>query len=123
MTYDLHGQWDYGNTFSKYVTLLLPSSAVPGPMLMMGRSPGCPNGNCLRSHVNKTEIEYTLAMITKANISSTRIVPGLALYGRAFQMTDPSCTGVACTFTGPLSGAPPGDCTQTYGPASTLGTL
>lgn len=28
MTYDLHGQWDYGNTFS---------------------NPGCPTGNCLRS--------------------------------------------------------------------------
>lgn len=31
MTYDLHGQWDYGNAFS---------------------DPGCPDGNCLRSHVN-----------------------------------------------------------------------
>jgi chitinase len=34
MTYDLHGQWDAGNKWS---------------------NPGCPGGNCLRSHVNKTE--------------------------------------------------------------------
>ena len=31
MTYDLHGQWDYGNAFS---------------------DPGCPEGGCLRSHVS-----------------------------------------------------------------------
>lgn len=31
MTYDLHGQWDYGNKFT---------------------SPGCPLGDCLRSHIN-----------------------------------------------------------------------
>jgi hypothetical protein len=37
MTYDLHGQWDYANQW-----------AVPG----------CPAGNCLRSHVNITETEY-----------------------------------------------------------------
>jgi chitinase len=29
MTYDLHGQWDYGNKYT---------------------NPGCPTGNCLRSH-------------------------------------------------------------------------
>lgn len=112
MTYDLHGQWDYGNTFTKLVSPFSLSSSIS--VLTPDRSEGCPNGNCLRSHVNKTEIEYALAMVTKAGISSTRLVPGLALYGRAFQMTDPSCTGVACTFTGPLSGAPPGGCTQTY---------
>lgn len=34
MTYDLHGQWDYGNAFS---------------------DPGCPEGGCLRSHVSQLE--------------------------------------------------------------------
>lgn len=33
MTYDLHGQWDAGNKWA---------------------TPGCPTGNCLRSHVNRT---------------------------------------------------------------------
>ncbi|KAL4804670.1 glycoside hydrolase superfamily [Aspergillus unguis] len=94
MTYDLHGQWDWGNTFV---------------------NPGCPDGNCLRSHVNKTETEYTLAMITKAGIPSTKVVPGLALYGRSFQMTDPDCTDPECTFTGEESGATKGSCTDTAG--------
>ncbi|KAG8163304.1 hypothetical protein KVR01_006601 [Diaporthe batatas] len=94
MTYDLHGQWDYENTFV---------------------NPGCPNGNCLRSHVNKTETEYTLAMVTKAGIPSTKIVPGLALYGRSFQMSDSSCKGPECTFTGKESGATKGSCTDTAG--------
>lgn len=45
MTYDLHGQWDYNNTWT---------------------SPGCVAGNCLRSHVNETETKDALSMITKA---------------------------------------------------------
>jgi chitinase len=91
MTYDMHGQWDYNNSYV---------------------NPGCPNGNCLRSHVNKTEIGYALAMLTKAGVKSTQIVPGLALYGRAFQMTDAACMKPECTFTGPQSGAAPGQCTK-----------
>jgi GH18 family chitinase len=43
MTYDLHGQWDYGNKWS---------------------NPGCPEGNCLRSHINITETTDALVMIT-----------------------------------------------------------
>ena len=34
ITYDLHGQWDYGNQWT---------------------TPGFPAGDCLRSHVNRTE--------------------------------------------------------------------
>ncbi|KAJ3557281.1 hypothetical protein NPX13_g9959 [Xylaria arbuscula] len=99
MTYDLHGQWDYGNTFV---------------------NEGCPNGNCLRSHVNKTETEYTLAMITKAGIPSTKIVPGLALYGRSFKMTSPNCKEPGCTFIGEESGATKGACTETAGYLSNI---
>jgi len=51
MTYDLHGQWDYGNVWSQE---------------------GCADGNCLRSHVNLTETMYTLAMITKATCPHTK---------------------------------------------------
>lgn len=94
MTYDLHGQWDYGSTFS---------------------NPGCPTGNCLRSHVNLTETTNSLSMITKAGVPAAKIVVGVASYGRSFQMTDPTCTGVECTFTGPLSGASRGECSQTAG--------
>ncbi|KAL3477790.1 glycoside hydrolase superfamily [Aspergillus californicus] len=102
MTYDLHGQWDYDNEFV---------------------NPGCPDGNCLRSHVNKTETEYTLAMITKAGIPSTKVVPGLALYGRSFEMTDPDCKDPECTFTGEESGATKGACTDTAGYLSNIEIL
>ncbi|OCK75262.1 glycoside hydrolase family 18 protein [Lepidopterella palustris CBS 459.81] len=94
MTYDLHGQWDYGNKFS---------------------DPGCPGGNCLRSHINMTETYNALSMITKAGASSNKVIVGVTSYGRSFQMTNSGCTGPMCTYTGPLSGATPGICTQTAG--------
>ena len=94
MTYDLHGQWDYGNAYS---------------------DPGCPKGNCLRSDVNSTETHTSLSMITKAGVPSNKIVVGVTSYGRSFQMTDSGCTGPMCTYTGPESGASPGRCTQTAG--------
>ncbi|EFR03916.1 killer toxin alpha/beta [Nannizzia gypsea CBS 118893] len=96
MTYDLHGQWDYGNKFV---------------------NPGCPNGNCLRSHVNRTETYNSLAMITKAGVLPWAIMVGISSYGRSFRMSDPSCTGPMCTFTGSYghSEAEPGKCTDTPG--------
>ncbi|KAK6502020.1 hypothetical protein TWF481_009838 [Arthrobotrys musiformis] len=94
MTYDLHGQWDYGNKWS---------------------SPGCPAGNCLRSHVNTTETLNALSMITKAGIPSNKVIVGVSSYGRSFKMTKAGCTGPMCTFTGPASGAMPGRCTKTRG--------
>ncbi|KAK6515917.1 hypothetical protein TWF281_004509 [Arthrobotrys megalospora] len=94
MTYDLHGQWDYGNKWA---------------------SPGCPAGNCLRSHVNSTETLNALSMITKAGIPSNKVIVGVSSYGRSFKMTKAGCTGPMCTFTGPASGAMPGRCTKTSG--------
>lgn len=94
MTYDLHGQWDYGNTFA---------------------DTHCPKGGCLRSHVNLTETLDALAMITKAGVPANQVVVGVASYGRSFQMTQAGCTGPLCTFTGPQSGATPGKCTNTSG--------
>ncbi|KAK0662496.1 family 18 putative glycoside hydrolase [Cercophora samala] len=94
MTYDLHGQWDYDSPWS---------------------SPGCPTGNCLRHHTNKTETYSALAMVTKAGVPSSKIIIGMALYGRTFQMTTPGCWGPNCFFTGPASGATPGRCTGEAG--------
>jgi chitinase len=54
-------------------------------------------------------------MITKANVPSWKVVVGIASYGRSFEMTTAKCTTPECTFTGPLSGAKPGMCTQTAG--------
>jgi hypothetical protein len=94
MTYDLHGQWDYNSPFA---------------------NPGCPHGNCLRSHVNLTETMYALGMITKAGVPANKVVVGIASYGRSFGMQNPSCTGPLCLFTGPNSTATPGECTATQG--------
>ncbi|CAG8954007.1 hypothetical protein HYFRA_00009106 [Hymenoscyphus fraxineus] len=94
MTYDLHGQWDYNSTWA---------------------NPGCPMGNCLRSHVNLTETMYSLSMITKAGVPSNKIAVGVSSYGRSFKMTNPACTGPECTFIGPETKAEPGQCTQTPG--------
>ncbi|RAO73094.1 uncharacterized protein BHQ10_009106 [Talaromyces amestolkiae] len=94
MTYDLHGQWDWNNTHTDV---------------------GCPSGGCLRSHVNLTETISSMSMITKAGVSSDKVVIGLANYARSFQMTEAGCYTPDCTFTGPDSGAVPGNCTQTAG--------
>lgn len=94
MTYDLHGQWDYAKNFSV---------------------PGCPAGNCLRSHVNLTETMNSLTMITKAGVQASKVIVGVASYGRSFEMTQPGCTGPMCPFAGPESGATPGRCTNTAG--------
>lgn len=94
MTYDLHGQWDYGNEYS---------------------DSGCPDGSCLRSHVNLTETLNALSMITKADVPSNMIVVGVTSYARSFEMTESGCWTEECTFTGPDSGAIAGACTQTAG--------
>ncbi|KAK8146893.1 hypothetical protein G3M48_002468 [Beauveria asiatica] len=96
MTYDLHGQWDYGNKWT---------------------SPGCPTGNCLRSHVNVTETIDALSMITKAGAPSGKVVVGVASYGRSFKMAAAGCEGPQCLFTGSArqSNAAKGRCTDTAG--------
>jgi GH18 family chitinase len=96
MTYDLHGQWDYGNKWT---------------------SPGCPDGNCLRSHVNETETKDALSMITKAGAVSNKVVVGVASYGRSFKMESAGCDDENCKFTGSprVSNAYKGRCTDTGG--------
>lgn len=94
MTYDLHGQWDYGNKWS---------------------DPGCPGGNCLRSHINLTETINALSMITKAGVPSSKVIVGVTSYGRAFEMTTQGCVNEMCTYAGPASQATPGECTGTAG--------
>ncbi|KAH8879284.1 glycoside hydrolase [Thozetella sp. PMI_491] len=96
MTYDLHGQWDYGNQWA---------------------TPGCDSGNCLRSHVNATETLLSLAMITKAGVNTNKVVVGVSSYGRSFHMAEAGCTSPDCKFTGSRiqSDAAKGDCTGTAG--------
>ncbi|KAK2590717.1 hypothetical protein QQS21_011588 [Conoideocrella luteorostrata] len=96
MTYDLHGQWDVDNKW-----------AVPG----------CPGGNCLRSHINKTETHDAMVTVTKAGVEARQLVIGISSYGRSFRMNDASCSSPLCTFAGDRthSMAYPGPCTATGG--------
>ncbi|PGG99158.1 hypothetical protein GX51_06417 [Blastomyces parvus] len=96
MTYDLHGQWDYGNT---------------------NVFDSCPSGKCLRSHVNLTETEYALSMLTKAGVANNKIFVGEASFGRSFHMASNDCSGPMCEFTGSKtkSDAQPGRCTNSSG--------
>ncbi|KAI1770463.1 putative glycosyl hydrolase, family 18 [Hypoxylon cercidicola] len=96
MTYDLHGQWDYGNKWT---------------------SSGCEAGNCLRSHINETETKDALSMITKAGAPSNKVVVGVTSYGRSFKMAMAGCDSETCLFTGTnrVSNAFPGRCTGTGG--------
>lgn len=91
MTYDFQGQWDYDNSYS---------------------SPGCPEGNCLRSYVNMTETYDSLIMVTKAGVPSNKIVVGVtswSIHARS------GLQGPNCGFTGPDSGATKGRCTDEPG--------
>ncbi|ETS82692.1 hypothetical protein PFICI_04568 [Pestalotiopsis fici W106-1] len=97
MTYDLHGQWDYLNSWSQ---------------------DGCETGNCLRSHVNLTETYYALSMITKAGVPSYLITVGVSSYGRSFKMAEAGCTGPECFYlanSDNSSMAAEGMCTVTAG--------
>ncbi|KFY56270.1 hypothetical protein V496_06715 [Pseudogymnoascus sp. VKM F-4515 (FW-2607)] len=100
MTHDLHGQWDFENEW--YIT-------------------GCPAGNCLRSNFNATETVNALSMITKAGAPSNKIVVGVTSYGRSYKMSSPGCYGEMCTFTGKISGAAKGLCTNEPGYISNVG--
>lgn len=61
---------------------------------------GCnePTFNCIRSHVNLTETDYTLSMLTKAGVPSNKISVGVASYGKSYVLSDPSCVEPSCTY-------------------------
>ncbi|KAK8131958.1 glycosyl hydrolases family 18 protein-like protein [Apiospora kogelbergensis] len=84
MAYDLHGVWDSTDPIGPYVY----------------------------AHTNLTEIDSALSLFWRAPISPSRIVLGLAFYGRSFTLKDPSCATTGCEFSG--AGAK-GKCTKTAG--------
>lgn len=85
MNYDYYGQWDYGK----------------------GIGIGC--------HVDHKNTTEAIKMIVKSGIDTTKVYGGLANYARTYQLSDSSCHEYGCGFTGPDSGAEPGDFTKTPG--------
>lgn len=85
MSYDIHGTWD-------------ADIASLGPVV--------------RSHTNIKEIEGALELFLRDGVPSQKLVLGLAYYGRAFQLADPSCNRVDCKFIGPAKAGP---CTESPG--------
>lgn len=71
MTYDFHGTWDMGN---KWV------------------------GPYLNAHTNLTEVDQGLDLLWRNDIDPSKVVLGLAFYGRAFTVADASCTSPGCVY-------------------------
>ncbi|PYI36201.1 hypothetical protein BP00DRAFT_453217 [Aspergillus indologenus CBS 114.80] len=84
MSYDLHGFWDRNN----------------------------PIGSIVQGHTNLTEIKSSVELLWRVGISPAKVVLGVGLYGRSFQLADPDCTAPGCPFGG---AANPGECTDTAG--------
>jgi len=87
MSYDLHGVWDN-------------QSVNVGPYI--------------RPHTNVTEIDAGLDLLWYAGVNPSKVVMGLAYYGRSFTLSDPSCkapNGI-CQFSGCAN---PGSCSAASG--------
>ncbi|KAH4924798.1 hypothetical protein HBI70_096700 [Parastagonospora nodorum] len=85
MSYDLHGTWDKGNKWT---------------------------GASLNSHTNLTEIDLAMDLLWRNDVDPTKVVLGLAFYGRAFSMTSETCNTPGCAYE---SGAEKGKCSREVG--------
>ncbi|KAI3272712.1 CAZyme family GH18 [Penicillium roqueforti] len=72
MTYDLHGVWDEHDPF----------------------------GSHIYAHTNITEIDASLSLLWRNDVSPSKVNLGLAFYGRTFELEDPSCFQPGCRFSG-----------------------
>jgi GH18 family chitinase len=98
MTYDLHGMITEFPFFTSYMHCFSnPPRIGQWDVGSKWVSPGCPAGNCLRSHVNSTETLDALIMITRAGVESHKVVVGVSSYGRSFKMSSSTCRGPQCT--------------------------
>ncbi|KAJ4245449.1 hypothetical protein NW762_013958 [Fusarium torreyae] len=85
MSYDLHGAWD------QHVNWTEPY---------------------LNAHTNLTEIDSALDLLWRNKISPSKVVMGLAFYGRAFTTEQADCTDPGCLFNGPANA---GSCSREKG--------
>ncbi|PVI00005.1 glycoside hydrolase family 18 protein [Periconia macrospinosa] len=84
MSYDLHGPWD-----TDVKTL----------------------GSKVRPQTDITEIEKNIKPLWFDGVDPSKIVMGLAYYGRTYTLTDPSCGMMGCSFV-PGKGGAAGSCTN-----------
>jgi chitinase len=69
-------------------------------------------GNFLNSHTNLTEIDAALDLLWRNDVNPTKVVMGLAFYGRTFSMTSGACNTPGCTYE---SGGQRGKCSKEVG--------
>lgn len=85
MSYDLHGAWD------QHVNWTEPY---------------------LNAHTNLTEIDLALDLLWRNDINPSKVVMGLAFYGRAFNAESARCKEPGCLFDGPANA---GSCSREKG--------
>ncbi|GIK01365.1 hypothetical protein Aspvir_005399 [Aspergillus viridinutans] len=91
MSYDIHGTWDKD---SKFV------------------------GPYIAPHTNVTEIDMGLDLLWRARVPPSKVVMGMAFYGRSFRLKDPACNqpNGQCEFVYENGmGAAPGPCSKASG--------
>jgi GH18 family chitinase len=69
-------------------------------------------GAFLNSHTNLTEIDLALDLLWRNDIDPSKVVMGLAFYGRTFSVTSESCKTPGCTY---QSGGQRGKCSKEVG--------
>ncbi|GLA32131.1 hypothetical protein AnigIFM63326_011270 [Aspergillus niger] len=85
MAYDLHGTWDEDSKWT---------------------------GPYINAHTNMTELQTTLDLLWRNDIDSSKVVVGMAFYGRSFTLKDADCSEPGCEF---ISGGDAGSCSITSG--------
>ncbi|GLB09477.1 hypothetical protein AtubIFM57258_005399 [Aspergillus tubingensis] len=85
MAYDLHGTWDEDSKWT---------------------------GPYVNAHTNITELQTTLDLLWRNDIDSSKVVLGMAYYGRSFTLKDADCSEPGCEF---ISGGDAGSCSITSG--------
>ncbi|KAJ5705359.1 hypothetical protein N7536_001048 [Penicillium majusculum] len=88
MSYDLHGVWDKNDDWI---------------------------GSVMHGHTNMTEIIEALDLFWRVGVDPSKVVMGVAFYGRSFTMSDTSCISPGCAFSGAGTAGP---CTNSPGTLS-----
>ncbi|CAE7031890.1 hypothetical protein PTNB73_05160 [Pyrenophora teres f. teres] len=66
----------------------------------------------IKPHTDLAEIDSTLDLLWSHKIDPTKVLMGVANYGRGYTVADTSCNYYGCQFTG---ASKPGDCTKSGG--------